>query len=315
MGILVTGANKGIGLAICQQLITHKNVHVILGCRNFAHVVQSKDAKDKKDAANYELQDVGKSDKPPTRIEILRDVRFKDVKNIDFVEIDIANKESVKKAAESVKAKYKTIDILVNNAGMAFKGNAFDINVVNTTLETNYFGTVNVTEAFLPLIKDNGKIIMTSSRAGCLNRGFKDPSNSVQAQKLLSSDLTQKDLENILDDFKAQVENDKSLPNSQFKSTAYGMSKIAMSAYSRIIGKQMIARNIFMAAYCPGWVNTFMSSGSGTRSPAQGAKGLELLCTEKMDMKVTGKFWGVEFQGSKVETGKLVNYDWTQQGF
>ena len=128
--------------------------------------------------------------------------------------------------------------------------------------------------------------------------------------------MTQKDLEGILDDFKAQVEKDKSLANSQFKTSAYGMSKIAMSAYSRIVGKQVAERGIFMAAYCPGYVNTYMSSGRGPRSPAQGAKGLELLCLRKTDMKETCKFWGVEFdEASKVETGKLVNYNWTAQGF
>ena len=123
--ILVTGGNKGIGLELCKMLVTHDNIQVLLGCRNFAYVPKPKDTKDKKDPDNYEVVDKDKVSQ--TRLEILRDVRFKDVKNIDFVEIDISDKESCAKAAAAVKEKYKAIDILVNNAGMAFKGNAFDI--------------------------------------------------------------------------------------------------------------------------------------------------------------------------------------------
>ena len=124
--ILVSGANKGIGLALCQMLVKNKEVQVILGCRNFNYVPQPKKENARKQPDNYEVVD-GKNESSLTRIQILQNIKFKDVKNIDFVEIDVADKDSVLKAAQQIKEKYKTIDILVNNAGMAFKGNAFDI--------------------------------------------------------------------------------------------------------------------------------------------------------------------------------------------
>jgi len=45
--------------------------------------------------------------------------------------------ETNKKTAEYIKIKYNYIDILVNNAGMAYKGDAFDINVAKTTIGAN----------------------------------------------------------------------------------------------------------------------------------------------------------------------------------
>lgn len=125
--ILVTGANKGIGLALCQMLVGNKDNQVILACRNFNYVPQAKKDNAKKQPDNYEVVD-GKNESSQTRIQILQNIKFKDVKNIDFVEIDVCDKDSCNKAAQTIKEKYKTIDILVNNAGMAFKGNAFDIN-------------------------------------------------------------------------------------------------------------------------------------------------------------------------------------------
>lgn len=308
--ILVTGANKGIGLELCKMLVTHKDIRVILACRNFAYVPKVKSKNDKKEADNYEA--IGNNETSQSRIEILN-ARFKDADNIDFVEIDICDAESVKKAAQQIKAQFKQIDILVNNAGMAFKGNAFDSNVVSTTLETNYFGTVTATEALLPLLKEDGRIIMTSSRAGLLIKISSVSSECVKDEKikqqLLSDTLTRDELEGILANFTQCVEKDSSLKNAPFKQSAYGISKMAMSAYSRILAK---TQPQFVAAYCPGWCQTYMSSGSGQRTAANGAKGLELLCVEKKDKKETGKFWGVKFKDSDNDnsTGKLENYNW-----
>ena len=51
---------------------------------------------------------------------------------------------------------------------MAFKGDEFDENVVRTTLQTNYYGTIELTEKMIKNIKDSGKIIIVGSSAGKL---------------------------------------------------------------------------------------------------------------------------------------------------
>jgi len=58
------------------------------------------------------------------------------------------------------------IDCLINNAGIAWKGDAFDTEVVKGTFATNYYGTVDLTEKLKDFIADNGKIISITSSAG-----------------------------------------------------------------------------------------------------------------------------------------------------
>ena len=43
------------------------------------------------------------------------------IKNVDCVQLDLTDDDSIKKSAKFVSEKYGKLDILVNNAGMAFK--------------------------------------------------------------------------------------------------------------------------------------------------------------------------------------------------
>lgn len=189
--------------------------------------------------------------------------------------------------------------------------------VVNTTLKTNYYGTIQVTDAFLPLLNDGGRVVMTSSVAGILDMTIEKEHIENMQKTILDPKLTMEGIEAFLSDFRECVAKDKSLKDAPYKQKGYGMSKTALSAYSRVLAQSVLKRGIFVAAYCPGWCQTYMSSGGGKRSSANGAKGLELLCTEDMDMKQTGKFWGVQFADKGDEkyydnaTGKLTNYHWT----
>ena len=184
---------------------------------------------------------------------------------------------------------------------------SIDEPVVNTTLKTNYYGTITATDALLPLVKDGGRVIMTSSIAGLLGDKIKDEEIR---KTLLDPKLTLNGVEKILSDFRERVTKDKSMKDAPYKASAYGMSKVAMSAYSRILAQSEAKRGVFVAAYCPGWCVTYMTSGKGNRTAVQGATGLKLLCTENLDVKQTGKFWGVEFTKDP-KGGHLVNKDWT----
>ena len=83
--------------------------------------------------------------------------------------------------------KFGQTDILLNNAEVKTPGdNYFDQKIVEFTLKTNFFSTVDLTLKITPLIKKNGKIIAITSSRGKLSLITKDSLLKV----LTSEDLT-----------------------------------------------------------------------------------------------------------------------------
>ena len=139
---LVTGANKGIGLAIAQGL----------GALGFTVAVGARDEARRAEA-----------------VERLRGARI----DAFGVALDVTSDESVAAAAATL----GHLDVLVNNAGISgpFGGGAqdptaLDLDVVRTVLDTNVFGVVRVTNAMLPLLhrSDAPRIVNVSSNMGSL---------------------------------------------------------------------------------------------------------------------------------------------------
>src|SRR5437870_7032893 len=120
---LVTGANKGIGFEVARQL-ARKGFHVFLGARD----------EEADRAAAEKLRNEGES---------------------TFIRIDIANAESIARAAEEFSRQSDRLDTLVNNAGilldedkdiLKISGETFE-----KTLQTNTLGPLLVSQAFVPL--------------------------------------------------------------------------------------------------------------------------------------------------------------------
>jgi carbonyl reductase 1 len=132
---VVTGANKGIGYDIARILATEGLVTVVT-------------------ARNPELGNAAVA-KLQTALPNA---------NIDFIQLDITDPASVAACAESLKSKYGKIDILVNNAGISFKGNIFGADEAATTINCNLKGTRSITEAVLPLMGSEGRIVNICSR-------------------------------------------------------------------------------------------------------------------------------------------------------
>ncbi|GAB3351706.1 SDR family oxidoreductase [Amycolatopsis echigonensis] len=139
---LVTGANKGIGLAIARGL----------GSIGFTVAVGARDEKNREKAVE-ELRAAG----------------------VDAfgVALDVTSEDSVAAAAKGL----DRLNVLVNNAGIGGKldGGAqdpttLDLDVLRTVLDTNVFGVVRVTNAMLPLLREaeSPRIVNVSSNMGSL---------------------------------------------------------------------------------------------------------------------------------------------------
>jgi NAD(P)-dependent dehydrogenase (short-subunit alcohol dehydrogenase family) len=123
---LVTGANKGIGLEIARQL-AQAAVHVIIGARDEA---RAKAALDDLSSQGLKAQSVS---------------------------IDLNDHASIAAAAETIRAEHGKLDILVNNAGIVDAEDgpptASSADAARRILDTNFVGTLAVTQAMLPLLR------------------------------------------------------------------------------------------------------------------------------------------------------------------
>jgi NAD(P)-dependent dehydrogenase (short-subunit alcohol dehydrogenase family) len=138
---LVTGGNKGIGFAICQGLLT-AGFEVTLAARSI----------DKAQAAIEQL----KSDRVHALI------------------LDITDDNSIDLAVAAYARKFDRLDVLINNAGIypdeGINILTIDRQLFDRTINTNTFGAIRTTQAFLPLLEKAvaARVINVSSGYGAL---------------------------------------------------------------------------------------------------------------------------------------------------
>ena len=142
---LVTGATRGIGFETVRQL-AQAGVHVLLAGRDRNRAV---------DAA-LKLQGEGLQ--------------------VEAIALDVTDAASIEAAALEVERKHGRLDILVNNAGIiaddASKGvSGQSLATWRKTFDTNLFGVIETTQAFLPLIRKShaGRIVNVSSLLGSIS--------------------------------------------------------------------------------------------------------------------------------------------------
>ncbi|KAJ0058486.1 hypothetical protein NL108_016087, partial [Boleophthalmus pectinirostris] len=87
-----------------------------------------------------------------------------------IVVFDLADSNTVGRAADEILACYGHVDVLINNAGISYRGNILDtqLSVQRDVMETNYFGPVALTQALLPSMvqRRSGHIVVISSVQG-----------------------------------------------------------------------------------------------------------------------------------------------------
>lgn len=234
--ILVTGGNRGIGLAIVNELLSRDaTCHVWLGSRKLTKAQQ----------ALLTLPD-------PLRCRV------------HLLQLDVENLQSIQAAFASVAATAKNLYAIVNNAGVAYdlpwdKRSGADASIAQKTLAVNFHGVVNVTRVFLPLLhaqaESQPRIIVVSS--GAAASSFAKMSTE-RRTAMLDASLTLDHLNILVQDFCQVFEAADERPSlSQgWWLQAYGFSKAAVNAYVRILARQH--PDIFVAACTPGFVDTEM---------------------------------------------------------
>ena len=210
---LITGANKGIGLETARQLAT-QGVHVIIGARDAA----------KGSAAATKLTSEGLS--------------------AEFQLLDVTSESSIAAAADAIAQRHGKLDILVNNAGVLLDDygklvSEQPLSLYRETFETNVFGLIATTIAFLPLLKKSAaaRIVNLSSTLGSIGN-HSDPASHVYDTKL----------------------------------PAYCVSKSAVNAFTVQLAYELKDTPHKVNAAHPGWVKTDMGGEGAPMEIVDGAK-------------------------------------------
>lgn len=220
---LITGSNKGLGREIAKQL-GNLGMTILASARN--------EQRGRKTV--MELQEEG------------LDVRF--------LQLDVTDGVSVKKAAEHIDQEFGRLNVLINNAGITVDEerpseehpqteirppSAATADQLRQTYEVNVFGVVEVTRAMLPLLHraPTARVVNMSSNTSSLA-------------------------------FRADLKN----PITNLNYFAYGSSKTALNMITLQYANELRGSGILVNAASPGFTATDLNSGIGRQTVEEGAK-------------------------------------------
>lgn len=205
--VLITGANRSIGLELVKQF-SKKGLFVYLGTRDL----------EKGQVVVNELNKNG-------------------FENIKAIQIDVTNPDTILAAKNIVESEKGKLDILINNAGISgeFPQSALNTSIkdIQNVFDTNFFGVISVTQAFLELLKksESPRISNITSGLGSLT---------------LHSDPTWK--------------------YYNFKAASYVTSKAALNAYTIALAYELRELPFKVNAIDPGYTATDFNHHSGPGS-------------------------------------------------
>jgi NAD(P)-dependent dehydrogenase (short-subunit alcohol dehydrogenase family) len=162
--ILITGANRGIGLETARQL-ARRGCHVVLGARDEA-------------SGQSAVQTVQAEGGPA-----------------NFLPLDVSSSESIGASVREFAQVANHLDVLINNAGIYPDKGVTVLTVsrdhLTQTFQTNTFGPLAVTQVFLPFLRKAAaaRVINVSSGYGQLD-GLSPDVPSYCLSKLALNGLT-----------------------------------------------------------------------------------------------------------------------------
>lgn len=231
---LVTGANKSIGFEVARQL-AQKGIYVYLGSRNLE---------------NGE--------------EAIAKLKAEGLNNVEAVQLDITNEESVKIARAEIGKKTKALDILINNAGIygGYPQEALNatIDQFKTAYDANVYGVIRVTQSFIDLLKKSAepRIVNVSSSQGSIT-----------------------------------LHSDPSYKYYDYKGAVYLSSKSAMNMYTVVLAYELKDSSFKINAVCPGYTKTDFNGHRGPGNVEDAGKRIIKYALIDKDGP-TGKFFSEE---------------------
>lgn len=127
--VVVTGATKGIGLAIARKYA--ENGHALAICsRN-----------------NNELK------------QVAEDLGALGASQVFYEQCDVGNKDDIEMFAEHITEEFPQVDVLVNNAGVFIPGKITEEpeGALETMIETNLYSAYRLTRHLMPMLRKSPK--------------------------------------------------------------------------------------------------------------------------------------------------------------
>ena len=235
---LVTGANTGVGFQIAKAL-AHNGYSVYIGARN----------QEKGETAAAEIGAQSKA-----------------------IQLDITDSQSIEAAITRIQSEAGFLTLLVNNAAISNVGQAgrtmeeilgaqrasiAAIDEMKMVWETNVFGTLALTQAFLPLLRkaDTARIVTVSSALGSLTLNA-NPAN----------------------------------PYRSAFDAVYGASKTALNGIFLSLAIDLGNTNIKVHLVSPGFTATALNNFEGTDTVEEGS--IEPIRVALAEDLPTGSFTG-----------------------
>ena len=225
----ITGANISIGFETARQLL-QQGYYIYLGSRNLEN-----------------------------GLEAVEKLKGEGLNNLEAIQIDVSNDESVKAARVEIGNKTEGLDALINNAGISGgmpQTTSTDIAIFKEVFDTNLFGVVRVTQAFMDLLQKSTqpRIVNVTSGLGSLT-----------------------------------LHNDPTWKYYNFKAAVYGPSKAALNMYTIALAYELRDTPFKVNAVDPGYTATDFNQHSGPGTVEEAAARLVKYVTIDANGP-TGKF-------------------------
>lgn len=229
--VLITGANRSIGFETAKQLL-QQGYYVYLGCRDLH---KGKDAVSALQAEGWN--------------------------NAEPVELDVDDSSSIRSARKFLGNKITSLDALINNAGILGgieqSPLGTGIETFKQVFETNFFGVIEMTQAFIDLLRQSPepRIVNVTSGLGSLT-----------------------------------MHSDPAWKYYKIKPACYASSKAALNAYTIMLAYDLRDTAFKVNAVDPGYTATDFNHHSGPGTVQDAAARVVKAATLNADGP-TGQFY------------------------